>query len=342
MAKFGVMVKPGPYEQMVKHAKLAEHSGLDSIWIPDHIILENYRGISLDAWCVLSAMATHTSRVTLSTSVTDPYRRHPAVLAQIVATLDNISRGRAILGMGAGEAMNVDPFGIPRDRRITRMKETVEVVRRLWTGEMVEYQGEMFELSKAFIQVPTVQKPSIPIYLAANSPKTRRLVGTYGDGWLAEMMSPARYKTDIKEVEGAAREAGRSINDIDVVCVATTAISKDHDGARETALRQAKRRFLWWPKQLQLYGYKVTEEFDWNHLIVEEDTSEKIGTHIPEVPDRVCEQVTIFGTPDDSIGKIEKYLKSGVTHFELEVISPFEETCRLLNEKVLPHFPRRQ
>ncbi|MFQ6095617.1 MAG: LLM class flavin-dependent oxidoreductase [Candidatus Bathyarchaeia archaeon] len=338
MVKFGVMVKPAPYKQMVEHTALAERLGLDSVWVPDHIVLENYKRICPDAWCILSALATCTDRVTLGTSVTDPYRRHPVVLAQTVATLDHISGGRAILGLGAGDAMNVDPFGIPRDRRITRMRETVEILRRLWTGEVIEYNGKIFKLSKAFIQVLPLQKPRIPLYLAANSLKTRRLVGTHGDGWLAEMMSPERYEADIREVDYAARKTGRSMNDIDVVCVVTTAISEDYDEARETALFYAKRRFLWWPKQLQLYGYKVTDEFDWNYLTVDKDTAKRIREHISEVPDKPCEEVTIFGKPEDCIEKIDKYLKSGVTHFEFEAVSPYEKTCEMLGKKIIPYF----
>lgn len=338
MVKFGVMVVPDPYEQMAKRAILAEHLGFDSLWLPDHIILENYRRICLETWSVLSALATCTKRATLGTSVTDPYRRYPAVLAQTVATLDQISRGRATLGLGAGEAMNVDPFGIPRDRRITRMKETVEILRKLWEGEMIDYVGKVFRLSKAFIQVPPIQKPWPPIYLAANSPKTRRLVGIYGDGWLAEMMSPKRYETDIREVADAARKAGRNVKDIDVTCVVSTAVSKDYDEAREAAIFQAKQRFLWWPKQLQIFGHHVTAEFDWNHLIVDEDTSKRIEEHIHEVPDKPCEEVTIFGTPEDCIDKIEKYIKRGVTHFEFEIVSPFEETCEVLGRRVISYF----
>jgi len=140
MVKFGVMVKLGPYEQMAKHAMLAESLEFDSVWVPDHLVLEDYRRLCPEAWCILSALATRTRRVTLGTSVTDPYRRHPAVLAQTVATLDLISGGRTILGLGAGEAMNTDPYGIPRDMRITRMRETVEILRRLWTGEIIDYK----------------------------------------------------------------------------------------------------------------------------------------------------------------------------------------------------------
>jgi len=336
--KFGVMIKLAPYEQMAKHAMLVERLGFDSVWVPDHLVLEAYERLCPDAWCILSGLATCTNTVTLGTSVTDPYRRHPAVLAQTAATLDLISRGRAVLGLGAGEAMNTDPYGIPRDRRITRMRETVEILRKLWTGEIIDYKGEVFKIHRGFVQVPSIQKPGVPIYLAANSAKTRRLVGTHGNGWLAEMMSPKRYEADLREVKDAARKAGRDISDIDVTCVVTTAISEDYDKAREAALLQAKRRFLWWPRQLQVYGYGITEEFDWNHLIVDKDTAEKIREHIPEVPDKPCEDVTIFGTPEDCISKIERYLRSGVTHFELEIVSPYEETCELIAKDVIPYF----
>jgi len=338
MVKFGVMLSLAQYEQMAKHSMIVENLGFDSLWVPDHIVLTNYRKLCLEAWCTLSALATCTKRIALGTSVTDPYRRHPVVLAQTVATLDQISGGRAVLGLGAGEAMNVDPYGIPRDRRIARIRETVEIIKRLWEGKMVDYSGEIYTLSKAFIQVTPTQKPWVPIYLAANSSMTRHLVGIYADGWLAEMMSPKRYRADIEEVETAARKVGRSINDIDVTCVVTTAISKDYDGARKAAIFQAKRRFLWWPKQLQLYGHLISAEFDWNHLKVGKDTANLIEGHISEVPDKPCEDVTIYGTPEDCIDKIDKYMRNGVTHFEFEIVSPYEETCELLGRKVIPYF----
>jgi phthiodiolone/phenolphthiodiolone dimycocerosates ketoreductase len=342
MVKFGVMISLAPFEQMAKHSMLAEKLGFDSLWVPDHIVLTNPKKICLEAWCVLSALAKYTVKATLGSSVADPYRKHPAVLAQTVATLDRISGGRAILGLGAGEAMNVDPYGIPRDRRITRLKETIEIIRELWKGEMVNYMGDIYKLSNAFVQVPPIQRPCPPIYLAANSPMTRRLVGVYADGWLAEMMSPERYRADLKEVADASRKAGRDVKDIDVTCVVTTAVSDNRDEARKTALSQAKRRFLWWPKQLQLYGYPITKEFDWNHLIVRGDTAEMIEEHVHDVPDQPCEGVTIFGTPEDCIGKIDDYIGSGVTHFVFEIVSQYEETCELLGRKVMPYFEGRR
>ena len=140
------------------------------------------------------------------------------------------------------------------------------------------------------------------------------------------------------QVADSATKAGRSLGDIDVTCVVTTAVSTDYDEARKAAIFYAKRRFLWWPRQLELYGYHVTAEFDWNHLTVDKDTSERIAQHISDVPDAPCEEVTVFGTPDDCVEKIEAYLRSGVTHFEFEVVSPFEETCKLLRSKVIPYF----
>jgi phthiodiolone/phenolphthiodiolone dimycocerosates ketoreductase len=342
MPKFGVMINLAPYEQMARHVSLAESSGLDSIWIPDHLVVEDYLGHCPEAWSTLSALAIGTQKVSLGTSVTDPYRRHPAVLAHTVATVNMISRGRAVLGLGAGEAMNVESFGIPWDRRLARMKETIEVIRKLWEGGIVDYQGEIFRLSKAFIQVPSTGKRPPPIYVAANSPKTRSLVGTYGDGWLAEMMSPERYANDISDVKKAARVAGRDITDIDVTCVVTTAISEDYDLAKKAALHKAKRRFLWWPKQLETYGYQVTGEFDWNSLLIAKDTANRIEEHLSDVPDEPCEKVTIFGTAEDCIDKIEKYVKSDVNSFEFEIESPYEETCEIIQKKIIPYFKEQE
>ena len=233
--------------------------------------------------------------------------------------------------------MNVVPFGISWNKRLTRIKETVEIARELWSQRIIEYNGQIYGLSNAFIQVFPIDK-KVPIYLAANSPKTRELSGTHADGWLAEMMSPERYKTDAQEVFDAARFAGRNPEDIDIVCVITTSVSMDVDKSREIVFQMAKRRFLWWPKQLQKYGYEVTEEFDWNYLTVNKETSELIGRHLEEIPNEACEAVTLYGKPDDCIERIEKYVENGVSHFEFDIPQKYEETCRLIAEKIIPYF----
>ncbi|MEM3043871.1 MAG: LLM class flavin-dependent oxidoreductase [Candidatus Bathyarchaeia archaeon] len=327
---------------MLRRTLLMERLDFDHVWVPDHLVLLDRGSICLDAWTILSGFAVKTRRIRLGTSVSDPYRRHPAVFAQTVGTLDQISKGRVILGLGLGEAQNLIPYGISYDRSVARLREAVEVMRSLWSGRAVDFKGGFYSLRKAFIQAVPVQKPHPPIFIAANSPKTRMLAGALGDGWMAEMMTPQRYREDLKDVRRGAEEAGRSLRGFRIVYHGPLSIAEDREEAWSMIEKLARSLFLWWPKQLEIYGYKVTREFDWSHLLVEEDTAKKIEEHLGEVPEEVARDITIYGTVDDCIGRIEDYIEAGVTDFaffmEFQDKYRADEVLKMMGEKIVPYF----
>jgi phthiodiolone/phenolphthiodiolone dimycocerosates ketoreductase len=115
------------------------------------------------------------------------------------------------------------------------MQETIQIARQLMTEHSVNYSGTLYRLSKAMLQVAPVQKPFPPIYVAANSPRTRKIAGMLGNGWIAQMMTPAMYERDLREVGLAAAEVGRSLQDIDVTYHANLGISGDYEEARRLA-----------------------------------------------------------------------------------------------------------
>ena len=123
-----------PVEKLLRIAQVNEEAGFDSLWIPDHLLFIPH-GIVPEAWSTLAAVAVATKKATLGTCVSDPHRHHPAVLAQKVATVDRISGGRAILGIGAGEAMNVVPFGIDWNRPVSKLVEAVKIIRGFWSND---------------------------------------------------------------------------------------------------------------------------------------------------------------------------------------------------------------
>ncbi|MGC8849564.1 MAG: LLM class flavin-dependent oxidoreductase, partial [Candidatus Bathyarchaeia archaeon] len=251
-------------------------------------------------------------------------------------------RGRVILSLGLGEAQNLIPYGISYDRSVARLGEAVEVMRRLWSGEAVDFKGEFYSLKKAFIQAVPLQRPHPPIFIAANSPKTRMLAGALGDGWMAEMMTPQRYREDLKEVQRGAEEAGRRLRGFRIIYHAPLSIAGDREEAWKMIEKLAKSLFLWWPRQLEIYGYKATNEFDWNHLLIEEDTAKRIEEHLGEVPEEPARNITIYGTVDDCIGRIEDYAEAGVTDFaffmEFQNKRKADEVLKIMGEKVLPYF----
>ncbi len=310
---------------------------LDSVWFGDHLVGLNRNGRRLDPWPVVAALAPCTRRLEFGSMVTDPFRRHPAVFAQTLATIDWLAGGRLKLGIGAGEAMNIAPFNIPWDHRVRRLTGFIEVLRLLWTGKAIDFQGEFFRLDKAFIQALPV-KGEVPIYIAANSPLSRKIAGGVGDGWIAEMMSPEMYRKDLEEVHRAARKAGKNLGDLDVVYHGFCSISEDSEKAKAYANGMVKMQFTWWPKQLERYGHTVSDRCDWNNTVVDENSYEESRKLSAEVPERIADQVTMSGNVDECIEKVEEYIASGVTHFAFSIPSDRIETLKALEEKVIPYF----
>ena len=340
--RFGVMSGvDASIEETVQSVRKLERIGLDSAWFADHLVTLDRRDRCLDPWPIVATLASYTKRIRFGSMVTDPFRRHPAVFAQTLATIDWITGGRLDLGIGAGEAMNVAPFNIPWNHRAKRLEEFVQVLRMLWEDEAVNFAGDFFKLDRAFIQALPVQRGGVPIYIAANSPFTRKIAGRLGNGWIAEMMSPEMYRRDLKEFSRAVEEADRSISDIDIVYHVFCAISKDREEAKAQANGMVKMQFTWWPKQLERYGYKISNHCDWNHLVVGEDSfteSQKLSLAVPE---KIADLVTISGNVDECIGKIEEYIAAGVTHFGFSIPDCKDETLEALGERVIPYFKKQ-
>jgi phthiodiolone/phenolphthiodiolone dimycocerosates ketoreductase len=323
--------------ERVKHAILLEKYGFDSVWVGDHLI-EVYCDIkAYDVWCTLTAIALNTERIKLGTCATDPHRKHPAVLVQSVNTVDQVSGGRVLLGIGGGEAMNLDPFGIGWHSPITRLEEAIQVMKQLWTRPLANHRGRFYDLRDAHVQVESAQKPHPAIYLAAGSPRSRRLVGRVANGWIGLGMTPDLYRKDMVDVEAGAIESGRDPRSIDVACVLHMAISNDAEAARSAVLDSARALLLSFPNQLERLGYACTREFDWLKLLVKQDTENRIKDHLGEVPADAAEQISIFGTPDQCIDRIGEFTKAGVTHF-IFAIHPLNGSYKLLGEKVIPYF----
>ena len=323
--------------ERVKHAILLEKSGFDSVWVGDHLI-EMYSDIkAYDAWCTLTAIALNTERIKLGTCVTDPHRKYPAVLVQSVNTVDQISGGRVILGIGGGEAMNLDPFGIKWDRPIARLEEAIQIMKQLWTSPRTNLRGQFYDLRDARVQVEPAQKPHPPIYLAAGSPRSRRLVGRIADGWIGIAMTPELYRRDISDIQAGAIESARDPRSVDVACAVHMAVCNDSETARNAVVDSARALLLSFPNQLERLGYACTKEFDWLKLLVKEDTEGRMKKHLAEVPVDAAEQIAIFGTPDHCIEKIEAFAKAGVTHF-IFAIHPLKGSYKLLREKVISYF----
>jgi probable F420-dependent oxidoreductase len=166
-------------------AQAADASGIDSVWMFDHFFGRRDDGTiqsMYEAWTILSAVAAVTNRVLLGTLVMCASFRSAALLAKMAATLDEVSGGRLILGIGAGwYDAEYEAFGFPADRRGSRYEEVLSIVRRLLDGERVTFSGKFNDLRDAVLAPAPARR--IPILVAGDGPRVLRLAGRYGDAW---------------------------------------------------------------------------------------------------------------------------------------------------------------
>jgi phthiodiolone/phenolphthiodiolone dimycocerosates ketoreductase len=227
----GIHSRVAPDLVLTTTRALALATGADSLWLPDHLVGVIPRSLytaervaikrlvpSLDAcyepWTVLGYLAARNrlGRLRLATGCTDIARRNPAVTAQAAATLHQLSRGRAILGIGAGEGMNQSPYGVPADRRVAMFEEGIATIRALWEsgGEPVSRDSPFFPLRDAVLAVPPYRGTRPEIWIGAHGPRMRRATARYADAWFPGVtMDPSEYGEQLAGIRDAAADAGR-------------------------------------------------------------------------------------------------------------------------------------
>jgi alkanesulfonate monooxygenase SsuD/methylene tetrahydromethanopterin reductase-like flavin-dependent oxidoreductase (luciferase family) len=330
-----------PVEKLLKIAKANEDAGFDSIWAPDHLLFIP-PGIVPEAWSTLTAIATITQKAVLGTCVSDPHRYHPAVLAQKVATVDRISGGRVILGIGAGEAMNLEPFGIKWKNPVSKLIEAVTIMRRLWSGEIVTFDGNFWKLKEAFLQINPV-KGTVPIYFGANSPRTLKLTGELADGWLSIPLSPRLCRERLKYIKESAEKAGRSIDEIDTGVYLYTAVAKKAEQAYKR-LEEMKFQIILSPEILKEAGYSIElpeelQSLSYFKAFPDDEWIEKFLKFGELIPKEAAIEFSIVGSPDNCIEKISEYVKAGIKHLLLINVGPDpRQVLELYAKEIIPHF----
>jgi phthiodiolone/phenolphthiodiolone dimycocerosates ketoreductase len=336
----------------------AEKQGYDFVWIPDHLTDIPPPVVVLDTWTALSYVGSHTKKLRVASGVTDTQRIHPAKTANIVATLDNITRGRAVLGIGAGEVMNTRPYGIPWESskvRIKRVEEALRVVRLLWGSSYrnpVDFKGEYYSLEQAHLDLPPIQKPSPPIYIGAyHSTKMLEIAGELADGWYpAFYYTVSGYRERLGVIGDAARRAGRKFDSIDrMVYVPVVVASKATPELREELKNMLKRQMITNNYLFKVLGVEdalaslpkelhyqlITPTLDYSRMI------EKVASKL-EVPDDALEEgieeMMAVGTPDQCIESLERFVRAGATHICVNKPLDWRDDFRAVAAKVMPHF----
>jgi coenzyme F420-dependent glucose-6-phosphate dehydrogenase len=292
----------GPRE-LVELGVAAEEHGLDSATVSDHFQPWRHEGghapFSL-AW--MTAVGERTQRIQLGTSVLTPtFRYNPAVIAQAFATMGCLYPDRIMLGVGTGEALNEIATGYKGDwpefkERFARLRETVDLMRQLWTGDRVTFDGAYYHTVGASIY--DVPKDGIPIYVAAGGPLVARYAGRTGDGFICTSGKGMDLYTEklMPSVEEGAAKAGRTLADIDRMIE----IKISYDTDPDLALNNTR---FWAPLSL------TAEQ---KHSITDPIEMEAAADALPI--EQIAKRWIVASDPDQAVDLIKPYVDAGLNH----------------------------
>jgi alkanesulfonate monooxygenase SsuD/methylene tetrahydromethanopterin reductase-like flavin-dependent oxidoreductase (luciferase family) len=313
----------------VEAGVLAEALGYDSLWMADHLMHGGDGGI-LEGWTTLSVLAGRTSRVKLGTiHLAQPFR-HPALMAKMAATLDALSGGRLIFfyDCGWGEA-EVTAYGLDwpdQAERIARMDEGLTLIKRLWTGETITFQGRYFHTRDAICRPTPVQRPHPPIWLGES--RDAALVETiarHADGWNSTPTSVAGYAAKWAPVADAVRSAGRDPGAVTLSLEVQILVAPTRAAVREKLRAIAA---LPAPATRRAPDPAVTAYL------------RDAPADAPPLPPEIG-ATWLIGTPDEVAEQIAAHERGGVSHLMLWFVDyPSTEGMRLVAEQIMPRWRR--
>ncbi|MGH7889549.1 MAG: LLM class flavin-dependent oxidoreductase [Thermodesulfobacteriota bacterium] len=342
--KFGITgAVPGEStDNLIKQTKQCETSGFDTIWFPDHVVFMA-KTITPEVWSVITAASTHTKKIEMG-AIGDAHRMHPAIFAHRLATVDHISGGRIFVCVGYGEKMNLDPYGIRWNKPLTRVVESIKIMRSLWRGEPVDFEGEFYKLTAAELRIKPLRENGIPIYVAATAPKALRIAGEHGDGWVTIAMPSKLFAEKAKVVEEGAETGGKSIEQVEKCIYIFISIARNQDEAYKT-LEPIKHALIW-PELLSEAGYNVEIADDYKGLqytkIMPNDSEmlrkfREMGAKY--YSREILLDFVIAGSREDVVKRIQEYVEAGVNQFIFRDFSPDrKKSFKVLTKEILPYF----
>lgn len=240
--KFGLMTRlPEPKEIRARVAGV-EAAGLDSIWVGDHVA---FTSPIQDPLVSLSFAAACSDKLTFGTSVYLLPLRHPTPVAKQVATLDQMTQGRLIFGVGIGGEFprEFEACGVNVKERGARLSESIQVVKRLWTGNPVSHHGRFFQFEETHMQPAPVQPGGPPIWCGGRSVAALERCGRLADGYISYVVTPQMYGEALGTIGKAADAAGRKLDSFGTAHLLFARVDKDYDSALDVAAHHLSIRY---------------------------------------------------------------------------------------------------
>jgi F420-dependent oxidoreductase-like protein len=293
------------WEQARGVAVEVDRLGFDSVWVCDHLYGVPFPTLPIfEAWTELAAVAAVTERVELGTLVSPPFFRNPAVWAKQIATVDHVSNGRTIVGLGSGWFdAEFTSYGLPfpaTRERLRALEETITILKGLWTDEKTTFAGKHFAVTDAYCEPKPVRRP--PILIGGGGEQVLlRLAAKHADIWNNMAVSQGDLAKKVEVLRRRCDEVGRDPAEIEVSQQCVVVIAADEAAARDALAKAGK-----------LYG---------GHM----------GAGL--------EAHGIWGTPAQVIERIERHVRLGCSLFVMEFFGKdTREPARLFAERVLPAF----
>lgn len=275
----------------------ADELGFDSLWVIDRISHQTAK--VLDPLTVLSYAAAATSRIRLGTAVLLFPFRSPVLIAKSAATLDYLSGGRLTLGVSLGGGYReYQALGVPIRERVGRLREGLEIMRKLWTESEVTFHGRFYDLERVKIEPKPTQRPSIPILMGGQVDAVLRRSVELADGWIAgSFATPDKLRESVEKISHYVREQGRDVGALEIGKLLYIAVEDDRQRARE---------------RVKAYTYTY---------------------YGPEYP---VDQVTVFGPPQECAGKLQELADAGAKTLMLGMTWPDRAELARIAREIVP------
>jgi len=334
-----------PADAAVASAARRERQGFDAVWWADHVL----HWFPLSVWTpdlapqsagqpsphvwfdpapVVAAAAAATGDLRLGFGVTDLVRRHPVSLAQTALTLDHLSGGRFLLGLGTGESLNLEPLGLANERPMARLEEGVAIIRRLFAShEPLDFDGDAFTLRGAALGLRPLNDAPPPIWIAAHRPRGLRLVGREADGWLPLVTDPEEYAGMLAVVQAAAEEAGRA-GAVTPGLYCRVLLAETREEAERLVDGSFLLRFIALTRPAEAFAVHGAEHpigagaFGLTSFLPTRYDREQALALAAAVPDGVVRDTVVHGTPDEVAAQIGRFVAAGARHVQLTNMTP--------------------
>jgi len=276
----------------------------------------------MDPYVSMAVAGSHTSRVKVGTVVTDAVRRHPAIVAQTFLSLDHITKGRVILGIGAGETENTEPYGIEHSKPVSKLEEALKIIRLLWENEgPVSYDGQFWKLKDAILALGPYEPGKYPpIWLGAFRPRMLSIVARLADGWFPTYQLPQEYGEKLAFIKKVAAENGRDLSNFSAAMSGYFVVAESHEDCHRlinSLVLKGTLVLLTSAEVYERYGYKhpLGDKFygvnDYIPTRWDRELSYKI---VNEMPFEVAHHYYFHGTAEEVAESILEFVKQGLNY----------------------------